>query len=145
MKIMDAINTNAVNTERIYGFLERQHFMKWIDFAIDKIERGTVEGELELQQKHLQQQGMTHGGVTATISDIVAGFAAYTVVDETQHVVTAELKISYLHPGMGQKLRAIGKVLKAGSKLVFCESEVYSIEKDHSLLIAKATATMAII
>jgi uncharacterized protein (TIGR00369 family) len=98
-----------------------------------------------LEEIHKQQHGMAHGGVTATIADIVAGFAAYTVIGDEQHVVTAELKVSYLHPGFGPRLRAVGTVLKAGSKLVFCEAEVYSVGENEPLLIAKATGTMAVI
>jgi uncharacterized protein (TIGR00369 family) len=131
--------------ERIEDFLTRQFFMKHMGFHIDTFASGRIEGELQMDQIHKQQHGMAHGGVTATIADIVAGFAAYTVVQPHQHVVTAELKVSYLNPGFGPTLRAVGRVLKAGSKLVFCESEVYSVGQGEPLLIAKASATMAII
>lgn len=136
---------SEIKRQRIENFLTRQHFMKHMHFAIDTLEPGRVEGQLHLDEIHKQQHGMAHGGVTATIADIVAGFAAYTMIGDEQHVVTAELKVSYLHPGFGPTLRAIGTVLKAGSKLVFCEAEVYSIGEGEPLLIAKATGTMAVI
>lgn len=136
---------SEIKRQRIEDFLTRQHFMKHMHFAIDTLEPGRVEGELCLEEMHKQQHGMAHGGVTATIADIVAGFAAYTVIDDEQHVVTAELKVSYLHPGFGPILRAVGTVLKSGSKLVFCEAEVYSMGDQEPLLIAKATGTMAVI
>ncbi|MFC2188193.1 PaaI family thioesterase [Peijinzhouia sedimentorum] len=145
MESQIANTTQQVNKERIIGFLEKQHFMKLMKFRLDKIEYGLVEGRLDLEQIHTQQHGMVHGGVTATVADIVAGFAAYTMAEDYQNIVTVELKISYLNPGMGKQLHAIGTVLKRGSKLYFCESEVYSIEGDSTILIAKATATMAII
>lgn len=121
------------------------HFTNYIGFSIHTIQAGLIEGDLDLQQHHLQQMEFVHGGVTATLSDIVAGFAAYTLVKKGQGVVTVELKVSYLNPGQGEKLRAKGYVIKAGSKLFFCESEIYAIKGNTSTLIAKASATMAVV
>ncbi|WP_461488610.1 PaaI family thioesterase [Pontibacter sp. HJ8] len=126
--------------------LERQEFMKLMGFKVTKIEVGRVEGELLLEQRHRQHKGFTHGGVIATLADIVAGFAAVSLVPKDHHVVTAEIKVSYFHPGLGDKLLAKGFVLKQGRKLNFCEAEVYAVKGDEEpLLIAKASTSMATI
>ncbi|KYG85303.1 thioesterase [Roseivirga seohaensis] len=130
---------------RIEKFLERQYFMKLVGFDLNVIEAGTTEGWLTLKQEHQQQTGLVHGGVTATVADIVAGFAAYTVVPEDHHVVTGEIKISYFSKGKGDRLHAIGKVIKQGRKLNFCEAEVWCLDGEKRTLIAKATTTMATI
>ncbi|UOG73550.1 PaaI family thioesterase [Hymenobacter tibetensis] len=126
---------------RIRRKLTRQHFMHLIGANLTRIEPGRVEAELVLGQQHQQQKGFVHGGLTATMADLAAGFAAVTLVPDDTGVVTVELKTSYLHPGVGQKLRAVGWVLKAGRRLHFCEAEVWCDD----LLIAKATATMAVV
>lgn len=124
--------------------LERQEFMKLMGFQVTSIEVGRVEGELVLEQKHKQHKGFAHGGLIATLADIVAGFAAVSLVPKGHHVVTAEIKVSYFHPGVGDKLLAKGYVLKQGRKLNFCEAEVYATKGDEQpLLIAKASASMA--
>jgi acyl-coenzyme A thioesterase PaaI-like protein len=64
-------------------------------------------------------------------------------VPANQHIVTADLKISYLNPGVGTALFAKGWVLKAGRRLNFCEAEIFSIQGEERTLIAKASATMA--
>ncbi|WP_162054801.1 PaaI family thioesterase [Pontibacter pamirensis] len=126
--------------------LARQGFMKLTGFNITKIEVGSIEGELTMEDQHLQQMGFAHGGLIATVADIVAGFAAASLVPKGHSVVTAELKVSYLNPGVGEKLWAKGYVIKSGRRLSFCEAEVYVIKEDHEpLLIAKATTTMATI
>lgn len=126
--------------------LERQEFMKLMGFEVTKIEVGRIEGELILTPQHLQHKGFAHGGLIATLADIVAGFAAVSLVPKDHHVVTAELKVSYFHPGVGEKLLAKGYVIKPGRKLNFCEAEVYVVKADNTLLlIAKATTTMATI
>ena len=126
---------------RIRRKLTRQHFMHLLGADLTLITPGRVEAELLLAQVHQQQRGFVHGGVTATLADLVAGFAATTLVPDDHGVVTADLRISYLHPGIGQRLRAVGWVLKPGRRLHFCEAEVWCDE----LLIAKASATMAVI
>jgi uncharacterized protein (TIGR00369 family) len=126
---------------RIRRKLTRQHFMHLIGADLTRIEPGRVEAELTLGEQHQQQKGFVHGGLTATMADLAAGFAAVTLVPDGTGVVTVELKTSYLHPGIGQKLRAVGWVLKAGRRLHFCEAEVWCDD----LLIAKATATMAVV
>lgn len=130
---------------RIEKFLERQFFMKHIGFDLNVISEGCTEGWLDIKQIHHQQKGLVHGGVTATVADIVAGFAAYTLVPEDHHVVTAEIKISYFKAGVGDKLYAKGWVLKQGRKLNFCEAEVYVVNGEKKTLIAKACTTMATI
>lgn len=119
--------------------------MKLIGFDLNVIEAGTTEGWLDLKQEHQQQTGLVHGGLTATVADIVAGFAAYTVVPEDHHVVTCEIKVSYFTKGKGEKLHAIGRVIKQGRKLNFCEAEVWCYSGEEKTLIAKATTTMATI
>lgn len=126
--------------------LERQEFMKLMGFEVTKIEVGRIEGELILEQRHRQHKGFAHGGVIATLADIVAGFAAVSLVPKNHHVVTAEIKVSYFHPGVGDKLLAKGFVLKQGRKINFCEAEIYVVKAEQEpLLIAKASASMAII
>lgn len=126
--------------------LGRQEFMKLMGFNVTKITVGCIEGELTLAQHHRQHKGFAHGGVIATLADIVAGFAAVSLVPKHHHVVTAEIKVSYFHPGVGERLLAKGWVIKQGRKFNFCEAEVYATSAaQEPLLIAKASATMAVI
>ncbi|GGF23851.1 phenylacetic acid degradation protein [Hymenobacter cavernae] len=126
---------------RIRQKLTMQRFMHLVGADLTTIEPGRVEAELALEQKHQQHRGFAHGGLVATMADLVAGFAAVTLVPDNYGVVTADLRVSYLHPGVGEKLRAVGWVLKAGRRLHFCEAEVWCDDK----MIAKASATMAVV
>lgn len=132
--------------QSILGHLERQEFMKLIECRLTLIEPGLVIAEIDLKVHHQQQIGLVHGGVTATIADIAAGFAGFTLVAPTEHTVTAELKVSYFSPSRGAKLRAVGRVVKPGSSLHFCEADVFDVSEDGTeKLIARATTTMAVI
>lgn len=135
---------NAAFREVIADKLTRQHFLHLIGLTLSHIEPGYVVGRIPLEQKHQQQAGFAHGGLVASVADTVAGFAAATLAGAGEQVVTVELKISYLHPGVGTALRGEGRVLKAGSTLTFTEAEIWCERPDGQpdLLVAKASATM---
>ncbi|AMJ66436.1 PaaI family thioesterase [Hymenobacter sp. PAMC 26628] len=126
---------------RIRRKLLRQNFMHHVGADLTLIAPGRIEAELLIGEQHKQQRGFVHGGMVATMADLAAGFAAVTLVPDDHGVVTADLRVSYLHPSVGHKLTAVGWVLKAGRRLHFCEAEVWC----DGLLVAKASATMAVI
>lgn len=88
--------------ETILRHLERQEFMKHINCRLTLIEPGHVVAEIDIATIHEQQIGFVHGGVVATIADVAAGFAGFTLVAPDEHTVTAEIKISYFSPGIGR-------------------------------------------
>jgi uncharacterized protein (TIGR00369 family) len=129
--------------EKIKEKLTRQFFMKLVGLNLTKIEVGYVEAELNLEEKHLQQNYFLHGGVTSTACDLVMGFAAYSLCPAELGVVTADLNISFLKPGIGSKLRAEGRVIKPGASLYFCEADLFVLNsKNEWVHIAKSTSTM---
>ncbi len=123
--------------------LEKQHFMHYIGFDLTKITPGYVEGGLKIEAHHKQQFGYTHGGVIATVADLVMGFAAYTLVNKNEGTVTSDLKIAYLRPGIGSKIIGRGTVVKTGNLLHFCEADIICVgENGEETLIARGYATM---
>lgn len=128
--------------EQIHDSLTRQEFLKLIGFELNVIEPGRMEGIMDFKKMHQQQVGFAHGGLVATLADTTAGFAAFSLVPPGHHVVTGELKISYLNPGVGEQLKSVGWVLKQGKKINFCEAEVWSIDKGVEKIVAKASASM---
>ncbi|MCX6189789.1 MAG: PaaI family thioesterase [Bacteroidetes bacterium] len=134
---------NPQYQQAIEEVLKQQNFMKHIGFEVTKITPGYVEGEIFFKDFLRQQIGFIHGGVIATLADVVCGIAAATLVSEFENVVTSDLKISFLNPGVGNRILAQGWVIKAGSRMFFCEAEI--IDADTQLLLAKSSATMVII
>lgn len=142
-------NYQALNPDfrpRLLKALERQFFMKLIGFHITKIEPGYIEGELQIEEKHLQQHDFLHGGLMATCLDIAMGFSAFTLLPADKAVVTADINISYYNPGDGVKLIARGWVDKPGSRLYFCEGEITVVDKKgNEVLTNKAKSIMCVI
>jgi len=137
---------NLDYVQRLRTALQKQYFMKLIGFEITKIEPGYIEGELVIEEKHMQQHDFLHGGLMATCLDIVMGFSAFTLLPANKAVVTADINISYYHPGDGVKLLARGWVDKPGSKLYFCEGEISVVNAlGVELLTNKSKSIMCVI
>ena len=131
--------------DRILDKASQNPFLQYTGFRIEKIDVAEVVLSLMPEAHHFQQTGFIHGGLTATAADIATGLAAYTLIGSNEHVVTADLNVSYLNPGTKGILVARGFVIKAGRMLHFCEGEVLMRDGNDEVLIAKATSTMAVI
>lgn len=134
---------NPAYKQVVMAKLSQNHFSQYLGYQMILVEPGIVEGQLEVKEMHLQQNGFLHGGVTSTLADIVMGFAAYTLVPAGQGMVTSDLKVAYLRPGLGKKILAKGRVIKAGNLLYYCEADIISVNDDGTEdLIARGYSTM---
>ncbi len=89
-----------------------------------------------------QQQGFGHAGLTFSIGDSAAGYAALTTLPAESEVVTAEIKINLLAPARGEELLAKGRVIKPGRRLIVVAAEVYAASGGAETLVAVLQGTM---
>ena len=95
-----------------------------------------------------------HGGVIATALDTVGGFAVVVSIAEkfahetTEQIVnrfgrfgTIDMRIDYLHQGVGTRFYASAKVVRLGGRIASVRME---LENDAGLLIATGTAAYII-
>ncbi len=125
--------------------LTRQYFLQHIGMGISRISPGYAEAYMPMAQHVEQQDGILHGGVTLLAADITTGFAAFSLCGKDDRVVTSDLKLSYYSPGVGEALFARGWVDKPGSRLMYCEAEVYMVRDGAFKQIAKGFTIMAVI
>ena len=71
-----------------------------------------------------QQHGYAHAALTFAIGDSAAGYAALSAMPEGREVLTSEMKINLVAPARGPVLRAEGRVVRAGRRLVVVTAEV---------------------
>ena len=128
--------------ERVTRSFESQSMMKTLGARVHKVEKGKVTLEAPLLPSTLQQQGYVHAGLTFSIGDSAAGYAALTLLPEDQEVMTAEIKINLLAPADGELLRAEGKVVKRGKRLIVVTSEIHALKDGKKKLIAIMQGTM---
>lgn len=144
---MDFLNIDDIAVkERLKTKIYANKFSSFIGIEYTNVEIGKVNCKLELKPHHQQQNGYAHGGLLATLCDIVAGFAAYTTIPTNKQVVTGEIKVSYYRAGKGKTLFAEGNVVKKGRRVTFTESTVFYLSKNNERKeVVKATASMIVI
>ena len=86
---------------------------------------------LSADDVHLNNSGVVHGGVLATLLDSTSGLAASLSFDAsaTTPVVTVSLNINYLlsvYPGL---IEATAKVKRSGRSLAFVEAQIFDKER----------------
>ena len=121
---------------------ENQAFMKTIGAKLNSVDEGRVVITVELKPSMMQQHGFGHAGVTFSIGDSAAGYAALTKMGKNQEVLTSEMKIHLMSPADGKILKAVGSVLKAGRRLFVVQSNIYSGDDKNEKLIATMLGTM---
>ena len=130
---------------RIRGSFARQTIMTTLGAEIAAVRAGEVEIVLPFSDKILQQHEFIHAGAVATIADSACGYAALTVMPRDAAVLTTEFKINLLAPAKGERLRAVGRVVRSGKKLVITLGEVFAEEGGARKQVALITATMMVV
>ena len=116
--------------ERVALSLARQGMMTHLGVRLLSASEGQVALALTYSDKLTQQQGGFHGGAIGALADIAGGYAALTVAPEGMEVVTVEYKINFLNSLQGGEIRAMGKVLKAGRRVIVSSAEVVHIDEN---------------
>lgn len=106
------------------------------------VANGEVHIALPFSGKLSQQHGYVHAGAITSVVDSACGYAALTTAPLDHEVVTAEFKINFVRPAIGERFLAIGKVQNSGKLLTVCTGEVRAFVGDAFKLIAIMQATI---
>lgn len=127
---------------RIRNSFASQTMMQTLGAEITDVGQGSVTITAPILPGSRQQHGVAHAALSFAIGDSAAGYAALTLMPEDSEVMTAEMKINLLAPGAGDYLRATGKVIKPGRRLVIVTAEVHAITGAEEKLVALLQGTM---
>lgn len=116
--------------ERVLRSFERQGLMQHWGARVLRAQVGQCVITLPYSDKVSQQQGAFHGGAMGALADIAAGYAALTQAPAGTEVVTVEYKINFLASCQGGELRATGRVVKAGKRVIITSADVIHIAAD---------------
>jgi uncharacterized protein (TIGR00369 family) len=138
----DMKTQNPSFREHARALFDKAPFAADLGIVLEDLGPGWCRTTLLVAPRHRQQDGYVHAGVQATLADHTAGGAAGTLVRASELVLTAEFKINFLRPALGERLRCRASVLKPGKTLIVAESEVYAVRDGAEKLVAKATVTL---
>lgn len=85
---------------------------------------------------------IVHGGAIATLADEALATVAFTLADEGQTTLTADLKIDFLRTARPGRLVARANVRHRTKRLAFCEA---TVEQEGGEIVAEARAVIAFV
>lgn len=115
---------------RVSASLQRQGLMQHLGVRLLHVQAGQCMLALPYSERVTQQQGAFHGGAIGALADIAAGYAALTLAPPGHEVVTVEYKINFLAGCSGGELRASGRVVKPGRRVLITSAEVTHVAED---------------
>lgn len=128
--------------DRITKSFASQTMMQTLGAQLAQITPGMVQIHAPILPGLRQQQGFGHAGLTFSIGDSAAGYAALSLLPADRDVLTAEIKINLLAPAQGDLLIATGRVIKPGRRLIVVSAEIMAQDGDKMTLIAVMQGTM---
>ncbi|MER6087508.1 PaaI family thioesterase [Streptomyces bluensis] len=129
--------------KRVQDSFDRQGLMAHLGAQITRIAPGRVHIVLPARAEVTQQHGYFHAGATSAVAESAGGYAALTLFPEDCEVLTVEYKINLLAPAAGDRIEAVGTVLKSGRTLTVCQLEVYGVRDDgERTLVASGQQTL---
>lgn len=131
--------------QRIRDSFSRQQALTLIGASLVAVREGEIEVALPYRPEVTQQHGFVHGGVVGMIADVACGYAALSLMPVGAAVLTAEYKINLMAPAKGERLVAVGRVVRRGRKLMVCLGEVFAEEGGKRKQVALMTASMMVL
>jgi uncharacterized protein (TIGR00369 family) len=128
--------------KKVRDSFARQAVMTTIGARVAALRPGYCEIELPYRRDLCQQHGFLHAGITTTIADSAAGYAAFSLMPPGASVLTVEFKVNLMAPAAGEVFFGRGRVVKPGKTLTVVEAEVIARGADGEKTVAQMLATM---
>jgi uncharacterized protein (TIGR00369 family) len=127
-------------TELVRQRMRESKSSELLGFEVESVHDGRAIFRLDVRPRHKQIHGVVHGGILAALADTTAAIAAYTVVPRGVELATLELKINYMEPVPGGRVKADARVLRSGRNFIVTECEIYN---ESGTMAAKALLTFS--
>ena len=127
---------------RVRDSFARQPMMRLLGAELTSVLPRLTEIILPFRDDLTQQHGYLHAAAVAAIADSACGYAALTLMEPGQEVLSVEFKVNLIAPAVGERFVAVGRVLRSGRTLTVCAADVHAEHSDRGKLIAAMQATM---
>lgn len=142
---MEPTPLDAARIDAITSSFASQGLMRTFGAELVRIERGEVELAMPWSDQVTQQHGFFHGGVVGALADTACGYAALSLAGEGEAGLTAEYKINLLSPAQGERLIAVGRVLKPGRTLIVAQGDVFTESAGQRKAVATMLMTLCVV
>ena len=116
-------------------------FHTWAGMEVTAAAPGEVTVAMDVLDRHVNLQGLVHGGMLAILADTACGLSIRSAMEPGRLHVTTDLDIHYLAPAKPGRLFGRGKAVKVGRTLAFAEA---SVEDAEGRLLARAQSRFSV-
>ena len=120
-----------------FEFTKKIPFSQHLGIQVDALEKGVARLSMVIRPEFMTSWGTAHGGSILALLDFTLSMTARTLYDPPRSIMTIDLSTQFIGTATG-KLRAEGRVMKAGQSTIFCEGEA---RDEKGELVAKAIGT----
>ena len=130
---------------KVRGSFDRQTAMRTLGAVLGKVAPGEVEVEMPYRADLTQQHGFIHGGIVTAIIDSACGYAALSLSAPDTAVLTVEYKVNFVAPARGERLLALGQVVRSGATIAVCKGDVLACDGGEEKLVATMLTTIMLL
>ena len=102
------------------------------------LEDGRARCSLTIDRRHYNPNGVLHGGVTFTLTDVAMGSAVFSTLPKGERTTAMEVQVRFLRAVTGGTLTVEGEVVSRHERIAVTRAEVTD---DRGRLVAAATGT----
>ncbi len=104
---------------------------------------GRIRAEIQIEDHHLNEGGVVHGGLLSTLLDVVMGSAVVSTIDLEggEWCATQSLNTDFIRPATEGPLHAVGEVDRRGTLAANATGRVQNQDEE---VVARATGVWAI-
>jgi uncharacterized protein (TIGR00369 family) len=116
-------------------------FHTWAGMDVVEATPGAVTVSMDVDEGHVNLQGLVHGGMLAILADTCCGLSIRSAMEPGRLHVTTDLDVHFLSPGRPGRLFGRGRAVTVGRTLAFAEA---SIEDADGKLLARAQSRFSV-
>jgi uncharacterized protein (TIGR00369 family) len=122
---MTSEDLSEAQHERIARALETVAFGKLLGLKLESIKPGEATLSLEIRDDFMQNNGVVHGGVIASLIDSATAFSIIPLLEKDERITTVDLNINYLRPLVSGTIKARARVLREGGRVIVTSADVF--------------------
>ena len=113
----------------------------WLQFTLEKIDRGAAEMSLTVREEMCNPYGNIHGGMMSLVIDEAIGWAVVSL-DTNNYYTSLNLNVDFLFAiKKGERLVAKSHIIREGKKIIHVECTVWEME---NRLLGKASSNLIV-
>lgn len=131
--------------QAVQNYHDRTPLHRLLGMELLEIAPGRVVVAMDRREEFTQQNGFLHAGILISLADAAGGMAAWTLIEKDSNLLSVQISTSLQEAADCARVMAEGIVVKAGRRLMVCETTVYRDGDEKKTPLIRATVTLMVL